>query len=117
MLIEAARLAMDLCVLDTAINAVSAGFRCLGSSSKLQVPPTSSALIAMIWGFLYCGSVVSGICHVKISTSTHVGEHSPSMPDPDQQCPEFLLVRHIHMVMDASRAAHLPSMGKAGFGF
>ncbi|CAE7034838.1 unnamed protein product [Symbiodinium sp. CCMP2592] len=44
-------LAMDLCVLDTAINAVSAGFR------------------------------------------------------------------HIHMVMDASRAAHLPSMGKFGTGF
>ncbi|CAE7944575.1 CML24 [Symbiodinium sp. KB8] len=44
-------LAMDLCVLDTAINAVSAGFR------------------------------------------------------------------HIHMVMDASRATHLPSMGKFGTGF
>ena len=57
--IEAARLAMDLCVLDTAINAVSAGFRCLGLSSQLQVQ------IAMICGFSYRGSAVSGICHAK----------------------------------------------------
>ena len=59
MRIEAARLAMDLCVLDTAINAVSAGFRCLGLSSQLQVQ------IAMICGFRTV-EVLSGICHAKI---------------------------------------------------